>query len=48
MKKSYVLFESGRVGKGAAALRALMNFALPLPVATEVVTFPRRMLNKVY
>jgi hypothetical protein len=48
MKKSYVLFESGRMGKGAAAMRALMNFALPFPGATEVDTFPRRMLNKVF
>jgi hypothetical protein len=48
MKKSYVLLRAGRVGKGAATMRELINFALPFPGATEDYTFPRRMFNEVY
>ncbi len=40
--------KAGRVGKGAAAMRALINFALPFPGATEDYLFPRRMFNEVY
>ena len=45
---SYVLFKSGRMGEGAAAIRALVKFALPFSsVVTEPGTSPRRMINRV-
>ncbi len=43
-----MLFKSGRMGEGAAAIRALVKFALPFSsVVSEPGTSPRRMINKV-